>query len=225
MSDRRLIVFRSRLRPGVEDAYNSHAGRIYDLATRMPGFIAAKDFSADDGERVALIEWSAPRELSVWRDYPEHTEAQAMGRDTYYADYDLRVCSELRVSRFEAATGKVERTDSDPAKLRGIAERWLACLGRQDVDGMVELYADDSTHWAPRLSQSPLVGREALRAWWNDTFKKWPSLGYELLSITADASRVAVAFTRKIAGEPDIEIAHIFEIADGKIASSRVFYG
>jgi antibiotic biosynthesis monooxygenase (ABM) superfamily enzyme len=54
-----VIVFRSRLRPGVEIDYDKRAGAMYDLAMTMPGLLASKDFVAEDGERVAIIEFDS----------------------------------------------------------------------------------------------------------------------------------------------------------------------
>src|SRR2546421_325860 len=53
----RVIVFRSRLREGVLAEYGPRVEEIADLAHRMPGFVASKDFTAEDGERVAVIEF------------------------------------------------------------------------------------------------------------------------------------------------------------------------
>jgi len=171
MSERRLVVFRSRLRPGVEAEYGAHAERIARLAVKMPGFVSAKDFVADDGERVALIEWDSPRELAIWRDELSHVDAQRAGRDRYYASYDLRVCRELHGARFDAATGTHTAIDRDPAKLRGIAERWLSCFEHRELDGLLALYADDATHSSPKIrARHPergglLRGKAALRAY------------------------------------------------------------
>src|SRR5258706_9580462 len=164
MSDRRLIVFRSRLRQGVEKVYNEHAGRIFALAETMKGYVSAKDFAADDGERVALIEWDSPAELAAWRAQAEHVTAQNAGRDSYYASYDLRVCAELRVSKFDASTGKVERTGQDPALLRAIGEKWLDCFGRRDMEGLLALYAEHATPTSPPVAQSPPEGKTRLPA-------------------------------------------------------------
>ena len=75
MQDRRVIVFRSRLRDGVDDVYGPHAQRMLERARAMPGFMSSKMFYADDGERVNLIEWNGEPELRAWRELPEHAEA------------------------------------------------------------------------------------------------------------------------------------------------------
>lgn len=230
-SERQLIVFRSRLRPGIEAEYGEHAGRIYELAVAARGFVSAKDFVADDGERVALIEWDRPSDLAVWRALPDHVAAQRMGRERYYAAYDLRVCRELHGARFDASTGEHVAVDRDPAKLRGIAERWLLCFERRELDGLLALYSDDATHTSPKIrARHPetggvLRGKAALRAWWADAFARLPSMRYEPTAITADDRRVYMEYVRRVDGEPDMPVAEVLDVEGGLIVSSRVFHG
>lgn len=99
--DHRLIVFRSRLRPGVETEYGPRADAMYALAQSMPGFVSSADFDAEDGERVALIEFESPGHLRAWRDHIEHRGAQDAGRSRYFSEYSLQICSVLREARFD----------------------------------------------------------------------------------------------------------------------------
>jgi len=196
---------------------------MYRLAQKAPGFVSAKDFTADDGERLALIEWDSPVELSIWRDHTEHVAAQAMGRDRYYAGYDLSVCSELRRSTFDGK--EVARTDRDPAKLRGIAERWLSAFEHRDLDALLALYAENATHTSPKIPERTLRGKAAMRAWWQSSFAKLPTLSYVPTSITADTRRVYMEYVRKVEGQPDMAVAEVLDVEGGLIVASRVFHG
>lgn len=231
MKERRVIVFRSRLRPGVEADYVPHAERMAERAVRAPGFAAAKDFVADDGERLALVEWESAEELARWRADAEHALAQEAGRTTYYAHYQIQVCAELRTSRFDAASGERVATDRDPARLRAIAERWLDCFARRDLDGLLALYADHATHTSPKIrARHPdtgglLRGKDALRAWWADAFARLPSMRYEPTAITADARHVYMEYVRHVDDEPDLPVAEVLDVEGGLIVASRVFHG
>jgi heme-degrading monooxygenase HmoA len=101
-AERYVIVFRSRLRPGVEDAYNARAGEIFALAEKMPGYLSIKDYTADDGERVAIAEFDTAEHLRAWREHPEHRKAQQEGRDRWYTFYQVQVCVLERESTFTA---------------------------------------------------------------------------------------------------------------------------
>ena len=91
-----LTIFRSRLRPGAETEYGRVAERMDRLAAQQPGFIGIKTFQASDGERVSIVEFASAAEALAWRNHPEHREAQQLGRERFYATYDVIVCTPLR---------------------------------------------------------------------------------------------------------------------------------
>lgn len=95
-----VVVFRNRLRPGVEREFEAHANHIYELALKMPGLVSFKDFTAEDGERLSIIEFRSAEELEAWRVQTEHLAAQERGRQQYFSEYSLQVCELVRESRF-----------------------------------------------------------------------------------------------------------------------------
>jgi heme-degrading monooxygenase HmoA len=95
-----VTVFRSRLRPGVQDEYLALVARMREIAVAMPGYISHKGFWADDGERVTVVEFESEEALRAWRMHPEHREAQRLGREKFYADYQVSVCLVRRGAKF-----------------------------------------------------------------------------------------------------------------------------
>ncbi|NUP12417.1 MAG: hypothetical protein HOW73_40750 [Polyangiaceae bacterium] len=100
----RIIIFRNRVRSDVADEYGARAGQIFELAEKMPGFVSSSDFTAEDGERLAIIEFDSPEHLAAWRKHAEHRAAQGEGRARWYEAYSLQICAVLRESRFDAST-------------------------------------------------------------------------------------------------------------------------
>jgi heme-degrading monooxygenase HmoA len=100
-ANRYIIVFRSRLRPGVEADYAVRGAEIFALAEKMPGYLGIKDFTADDGERVAIAEFDTAEHLRAWREHPEHKAAQEEGRRRFYSEYSVQVCVLERESVFK----------------------------------------------------------------------------------------------------------------------------
>ena len=95
------VVFRSRMREGVDLAPLEKLGaRMYELATQMPGFISYKDFASSDGESVSIVEFESPETLAAWRNHPEHLEVQRLGRERYFAEYRIQVCTPVRSYQF-----------------------------------------------------------------------------------------------------------------------------
>jgi len=94
-----LTVFRNRLRPDAKD-YPDMAARMSELASRMPGYISHKGFVAEDGERVTLVEFESEEAQRAWRMHPEHVEAQKKGRQSFYSEFRLQICSVQRETAF-----------------------------------------------------------------------------------------------------------------------------
>ena len=95
-----VTVFRSRLRPEARPAYAEDAPLVLALARSMPGFVDAKGFVADDGERVTLVTFADRESNEAWRDHPEHRAAQRRGIDGYYATYSIQVGETTYASSF-----------------------------------------------------------------------------------------------------------------------------
>ena len=87
-----LTVFRSRLRPEQAAEYAVVAAPMEELARAMPGFLSIKGFTAADGERVSIVEFADEETQRVWREHPEHREAQRLGREKFYATFRIQVC-------------------------------------------------------------------------------------------------------------------------------------
>ena len=98
-----LTIFRSRLRPEHLAEYEAMAKRMDDLAKTMPGFVSIKTFAAPDGERFSLVEFDSEESHHAWRQHPAHREAQRLGRERFYSDFQIQVC-------------RVERAHGMPAK-------------------------------------------------------------------------------------------------------------
>ena len=100
-----ITIFRSRLRPEHQDEYDRWSARIHDIATRMPGFVSIKTFTAGDGERVSIVEFESEETTLAWRNQPDHREAQELGRKLFYSEYRIQVCRPVRDYSFPEKTG------------------------------------------------------------------------------------------------------------------------
>ncbi len=87
-----VTVFRSRLRREHEQEYARVAADMKALAQAMPGFVSMKTFTADDGERVSIVEFASQEAHEAWRMHPRHREAQALGRNKFYSAFRIQVC-------------------------------------------------------------------------------------------------------------------------------------
>jgi ketosteroid isomerase-like protein len=65
-----------------------------------------------------------------------------------------------------------------------IVDEWLSAFNRGDADGMVALYSDDAIHTSPKLraahpaGEGRVVGKAAMRRWWQDAFDRSPGTSW-----------------------------------------------
>jgi heme-degrading monooxygenase HmoA len=100
-----VTVFRNRLRPEAQEEYSRWIARMRELAMGMPGYVSHKTFTADDGERVTVVEFESEATHKAWATHPEHVQAKTLGRDRFYAEYQIQVCSVNRTSAWKRDEG------------------------------------------------------------------------------------------------------------------------
>jgi len=96
-----VVVFRSRLRADVNHEELARLGqRMFEIASSMPGYVSYRDFSGSDGESVSIAEFESLETLTAWRNHPEHRAAQERGRQDFFQEYVVQVCTVVRESKF-----------------------------------------------------------------------------------------------------------------------------
>lgn len=114
---------------------------------------------------------------------------------------------------------------------QSIAIKWFDAFNSKNLDKLLDLYDDEAQHFSPKLkilqpeTNGLIIGKEAMRVWWQDAFDRLPTLHYKVTSLTANTDRVFMEYIRQVAGEVDMLVAEVLEIKDGKIVFSRVYHG
>jgi heme-degrading monooxygenase HmoA len=103
IDDRRmlLILFRSRLRADAGADYQDMATEMLASASAMPGFVEYKHYTADDGERLTIVKWQDEATLTAWREHARHRVAQRLGRERWYAEYQIEVAEVVRDRKWQ----------------------------------------------------------------------------------------------------------------------------
>lgn len=115
--------------------------------------------------------------------------------------------------------------------LENMAFKWFDAFNEHNLEKLLHLYDDRAEHYSPKLkvkqpeTNGLIVGKEALRIWWQEAFDTIPSLKYEVKSLTSNEYRVFMEYIRKVDGEPDLRVAELLIIEDNKIISSKVYHG
>lgn len=112
-----------------------------------------------------------------------------------------------------------------------IAKKWIAAFNDQNIDNLLELYAEDAVHYSPKLKQrqpatgGKISGKAALRAWWEDAFLRLPTLQYKLTNLIISDQQLMMEYERTVMSEPAMMVAEILEISNFLIVRSRVYHG
>ena len=118
-----------------------------------------------------------------------------------------------------------------PEILQSIAFKWFDAFNRHNLEQLLSLYDEEAAHFSPKLKiRKPetngfVIGKQALREWWQDAFDRLPSLHYKVTSLTANGDRVFMEYVRTVEGEKDMLVAEVLEVKDFKIIASRVYHG
>jgi heme-degrading monooxygenase HmoA len=98
-----VITFRNRFARGIDlQEYGQRPGKLFEIVSAMPGFRSIRDYAAEDGERMSVIEFDSHESLAAWRDHAEHRIAQDLRRHRYFAEYHVQICELVRESHVEA---------------------------------------------------------------------------------------------------------------------------
>jgi heme-degrading monooxygenase HmoA len=92
------IIFEVTPNVGKADDYFAEAAKLKATLETMEGFISVERFQSvtTQGKFLSLSFWENEEAVKHWRNHPGHRATQAMGRNTIFKDYRLRVASIIR---------------------------------------------------------------------------------------------------------------------------------
>jgi heme-degrading monooxygenase HmoA len=96
-----VVIFKTHLREGADsEAYSKTSRRMHELVEEIPGFISIKAYTGEDGEEIDLVRFANEEALRLWKEQPEHREAQRRGREEFYDRYSVQACKVVRDYEF-----------------------------------------------------------------------------------------------------------------------------
>ena len=94
------VIFTSRLSSN-DDGYEAMGHALAKLAQHQPGYLGMETTRGSDRVGITVSYWKDEASLKAWKQIGEHLGAQRLGKERWYAHYELRVA-------------KVERAYSGP---------------------------------------------------------------------------------------------------------------
>jgi heme-degrading monooxygenase HmoA len=98
-----IVIGNLKLREGASvEEYEQLGERMYNIVSRIPGFLSVKSFNAADGEELTVFRFASEEALEAWRTHPEHVETMKRGHAEFYSSGFLQICKVIReVGPFE----------------------------------------------------------------------------------------------------------------------------
>jgi hypothetical protein len=112
-----------------------------------------------------------------------------------------------------------------------IALKWFEAFNQHHLENLLSLYHENSQHYIPKLkvkhpeTNGLIIGKNALRTWWDDAFLRLPNLYYSITNLTANNKRIFMEYIRQVPNEEDLLVAEVLEIENEKIIASKVYHG
>ncbi len=105
-----LLLFKTQQRSDInQEDYQKAGARMQELASKMPGFISIKGYTADDGERLSIIKFESAETMEAWRTHPEHLAVQRRAREAFYESYWGQAFALVREYEWSRETGYKDR--------------------------------------------------------------------------------------------------------------------
>jgi heme-degrading monooxygenase HmoA len=93
------VIFISTLKQQ-SDEYQQAATRMVELAQTMPGFLGYQSAREETGITVSF--WKDEASIQAWKQQSEHVQTQQLGREQWYAGYEIHIARVERFSKFSA---------------------------------------------------------------------------------------------------------------------------
>ena len=95
-----VVIFRARVRQ-FDAEYSAMAAQMRALALNQFGCL---DFTAttEGDQEIAVSYWPDEASIRAWKQHTEHLEAQKLGRDRWYASYEVDIAEIKRSYAFPA---------------------------------------------------------------------------------------------------------------------------
>jgi heme-degrading monooxygenase HmoA len=96
-----VILFRSKLTSEAGQDYAETNLGLEQYVKTMPGYVMAKSYTSEDGERLTLVWWRDKESLELWRNNARHMAAKSQGRQKWYEYYKVEIAEVFHYSQFD----------------------------------------------------------------------------------------------------------------------------
>src|SRR6266704_4514246 len=84
------VIFSAQRTDG-DHGYEQMAQAMFELALKQPGCLGAESVRGADGRGITVAYFTDEASISAWKRNARHLEAQRLGKESWYAHYQVRV--------------------------------------------------------------------------------------------------------------------------------------
>ncbi|MEY4185577.1 MAG: hypothetical protein RIT02_611 [Planctomycetota bacterium] len=106
------VIFTSRRTSADAAGYQRAAARMLELVQQQTGYLGMDSVRDADGFGITVSYWTCPEAAGLWKQQAEHLQVQQLGREVWYQQYELRVCTVVREEFFPERQGGTEIEES-----------------------------------------------------------------------------------------------------------------
>ncbi len=85
------VIFCAQRTGTGDEAYQSAAAAMAELAAQQPGYLGEDHARSADGMGITVSYWRDDGSAKAWRDHPDHIVIRERGRGEWYSEYSLHV--------------------------------------------------------------------------------------------------------------------------------------
>lgn len=88
------------------EGYEDLAAAMVELASKQPGFLGLESARSADGSAITVSYWESMEAIASWKTQTENQRAQQLGRNKFYANYEVRACTVERGNKYSRSQSR-----------------------------------------------------------------------------------------------------------------------
>ncbi|MDD1505027.1 MULTISPECIES: antibiotic biosynthesis monooxygenase [unclassified Lysinibacillus] len=90
------VIFTSQRTDEDGQGYAKMAEMMDKLAQKQPGFLRVESVRNAEGKGITVSYWESLEAIQAWKDNSKHLVAQQFGKEKWYMQYSVEICTVIK---------------------------------------------------------------------------------------------------------------------------------
>lgn len=95
------VIFTSQRTGEDGEGYAKMAEMMDELAQKQPGFLRVESARNAEGKGITVSYWESLEAIQAWKDNSKHLVAQQFGKEKWYMQYNVEICTVIKDYSFK----------------------------------------------------------------------------------------------------------------------------